>query len=90
MEKRIANMPGPGGSLGMCGVCGNTFLTEIILNQMVQTVGIDGLTHDICVHDRCMQSLKDAGPDWHKLPDGPLRELFKKANDAKDSSTTAV
>lgn len=75
----IANMPGPGGSLGLCALCGDTFLAEILMGKRVQTVEIAGMDKDVCLHQKCLTALKKNGPDWHTLPEGPLRRAYEKA-----------
>mgnify|MGYP001613218545 CR=1 FL=1 len=72
-------MPGPGGSLGMCALCGEGFLLEILLGKMVNTVGVEGMDKDVCLHDKCLAVLEKNGPDWHTLPEGPLRRAYAKA-----------
>lgn len=72
-------MPGIGGSLGMCALCGDGFITEILLGKSVRTVGIDGMDKDVCLHDKCLKVLEANGPDWHTLPDGPLRKAYERA-----------
>jgi len=75
----IANMPGPGGSLGLCALCGDTFMAEILLGKKVQTVEIEGMDKDVCLHAKCLTVLRKNGTDWHTLPDGPLRRAYAKA-----------
>ena len=75
----IANMPGPGGSLGMCALCGDSFMAEILLGTMVQTVEIVGMDKDVCLHEKCLKVLSENGPDWHTLPEGPLRRAYETA-----------
>lgn len=72
----IANMPGIGGSLGMCALCGNTFMAEILLGKSVHTVAIEGMDKDCCLHEKCLTVLENNGPDWHNLPEGPLRRAY--------------
>jgi hypothetical protein len=86
----IANMPGVGGSLGMCAVCGEGFMMEILLGQRVQTIEVTGFDRDMCVHAKCLVVLKDNGPDWHTLPDGPLRRAYERAAQAAPPSADAV
>jgi hypothetical protein len=60
------SIPGIGGNLGECILCGDTFLKEILLNQTVP------------IHkDKCLETLKKNGTDWRTLPDGPLRREFE-------------
>ena len=79
MIRRTANMPGIGGSLGMCALCGKTFMAEILLGQSVQTVEIVGFDQDVCLHQKCMAILEKNGSDWRTLPDGPLRLAYAQA-----------
>src|SRR3990167_3344355 len=75
----IANMPGPGGSLGLCALCGDTFMAEILMGRKVQTVEIVGMDKDVCLHAKCLTVLEKNGPDWRTLPEGPLRRAYAKA-----------
>jgi hypothetical protein len=73
------SIPGVGGSLGECILCGETFLQEILLNQTVPTVRIEGFNRDLPIHkEKCLPLLEKNGTDWHTLPDGPLRKEFEK------------
>ena len=81
--RSVANMPGPGGSLGMCALCGDTFMAEILLGRRVQTVEIEGFDKDVCLHLKCLKVLEQNGPDWRTLPDGPLRRAYEKAASEK-------
>jgi hypothetical protein len=80
--RAIANMPGPGGSLGMCALCGDGFMLEILMGRKVQTIEIEGMDKDVCIHDKCLAVLKKNGSDWHTLPEGPLRRAYEKAETA--------
>ena len=84
--RRVANMPGPGGSLGMCALCGDTFLVEILLGTMVHRLEIVGMDKDVCLHEKCMKVLENNGPDWRALPDGPLRRAYDKTAKGPDES----
>lgn len=78
-------MPGVGGSLGKCAVCGDTFLYEIMFAKSVQTVHVDGISKSLPVHDECLKVLEENGPDWKTLPQGPLREAFEQST--KETTT---
>lgn len=73
-------MPGPGGSLGMCALCGDTFMAEILMGSRVQTVEIEGMDKDVCLHQKCLTVLQKNGSDWRTLPEGPLRRAYEKAH----------
>lgn len=86
----IANMPGPGGSPGMCVLCGHTFLSEILLNRKVRIIHVEGMDKDACIHDKCFKVLKKNGPDWHTLPEGPLRSAYLKASEEQAAQREEV
>jgi hypothetical protein len=74
----------------MCALCGDSFMAEILLGRSVQTVEIVGMDKDVCLHEKCMKALKDNGPDWHTLPDGPLRRAYATAACDQPASVPAV
>ena len=80
----VGNLPGIGGSIGMCPVCGKGFLAEILLGKSVpqiEIVGLEPSTH--CVHDKCNKLLKKVqGKSYELLPDGPLKAAYAKAHNA--------
>ena len=80
----IANMPGVDGSLGMCALCGDGFMFEILMGKNVCTVSIEGMDKDVCLHQKCLAVLEKNGPDWRTLPDGPLRKAYEKASNATE------
>ena len=90
MYRGIANMPGPGGSLGLCALCGETFMAEILLGKSVRTVEIVGMDKDVVLHDKCLKVLEKNGPDWHSLPEGPLRRAYERAAMEQAQSADAV
>ena len=53
-------MPGLGGSLGQCAVCGETFCAAIILNSPITTFSVGFIKGDLCCHDKCLPALKAA------------------------------
>lgn len=68
-------MPGIGGSLGQCQVCGEPFTREVVMGESVQVGRIPGFDEDIAVHTKCVEVLQ-SGCEWTELPDGPLRKVF--------------
>ncbi|HTY25593.1 MAG TPA: hypothetical protein VMC85_20860 [Desulfomonilaceae bacterium] len=73
------DIPGIDGSLGECVLCGESFLKEIMLNQTVATIHLDGFNAALPIHkETCLPALEKNGPDWKTLPDGPLRREFAK------------
>ena len=87
MSRSVANMPGPGGSLGLCAVCGDTFMLEILTGRKVQMIEVEGFDKDVCVHQKCLAVLEKNGPDWHALPEGPLRRAYAKAAGEVEAAT---
>ena len=73
-------MPGPGGALGLCAVCGETFTGDILMGRQVHIVSITGIDGDVCAHQKCFPALERAREEgWETLPSGPLRALFAEA-----------
>ena len=81
MEKKsIANMPGIGGSLGMCAVCGDAFIKEILLDENVEIMGSSDFDKDFCVHKKCKEILIKVGETkkWQDLQNGPIRKCYEE------------
>ncbi len=76
--------PGPGGSLGQCAVCGQSFLKEVIFGKNVRTFSVGGLDAILYAHDpdcvNIVKEINEMGGDWRKLPPGPLRKAYQEAN----------
>jgi hypothetical protein len=91
-EKRATlrvNLPGLGGSLGECVLCGNTFAREILLGETVPIIGVAAFgDHDLPIHAKCLDELKKLDlSNWSNLPEGPLRRCYAESHgdNAKDS-----
>lgn len=77
-------MPGPGGSLGQCALCGKPFLAEVLLGKRVKSFRIQN--NELFGHDDCLkriQSIQRARGGridaLHDLPaESPLRLAFEK------------
>ena len=74
----VAGMPGIGGSLGECQVCGKPFIGEILQGKSVMVGHVAGMNCDVAVHPACATMLQ--GRPWDDLPDGPIRKAFEEAN----------
>lgn len=75
------DLPGIGGSLGQCVLCGECFAAEVIFGRGVPMISIDGFARDLPVHQKCvekMQALKSPF-SWENLPEGPLRREYAEA-----------
>jgi len=58
-----------------CDVCG-----EYILLDNYQEFGVKGIEGTLHCHaSTCKKDLQAAAGDWEKLPAGPLREAFERA-----------
>ncbi len=83
----VHGMPGIGGSLGQCVICGRTFVMELLTGDSVQRVGIDGIKGDVCLHEACMPDLERARDEgWETLPEtGPLYRVFAEAAKSQEA-----
>ena len=74
----LHGMPGIGGSLGQCALCGKDFMKEVMLGCSVHTIEIDGIEGELCLHEKCLEQLTEIkGTGWENLPLGPLREVYE-------------
>ncbi len=82
MAKLKYAIPGIGGSLGACAVCGKDFLTEIVMGQSVDSLGINGIAADLPVHKKCAEAVIACQGPWadirDKFPQGPLYQAFEE------------
>ncbi len=69
------NIPGPGGSLGECVICGQAFIAECLGLGNVLMMGMNGGELSMPVHISCFDNVKDIH-DYRQLPDGPLRRAI--------------
>lgn len=73
-------IPGIGGSLGACAVCGDTFMREILLRESVPTIGMDGFDRDLPVHAKCRDAVMACNGPWKEVrdrfPEGPMKQCF--------------
>lgn len=84
-------IPGPGGSMGKCAVCGDDFAASVIKDLMGMDSGITsfsvGFTEQtLYAHDpKCTDAVKEAFASedpqtvYDALPDGPLRKCLNEA-----------
>jgi hypothetical protein len=87
------SIPGPGGSLGSCVVCGNTFLKEILMGESVDCVGISGFgDRNLPVHKECGEKLRSLQGPWEEIrknfPHGPLYDCFEEEFQSKAERRT--
>jgi hypothetical protein len=75
------DIPGIGGSLGTCVVCGGTFLMELLLGRIVPTLQVKHCERDLPAHKRCIKTaieINDTDGDWKRLPEGSLRQAYAR------------
>ena len=70
-------MPGPGGSLGTCALCGKPFLTEILLGRVVKQFEIPQCAQRLFAHEKCLKEYE--GKEISDLPDeSPIKQAMPK------------
>ena len=70
-------IPGIGGSLGECALCGKPFVTEILLGKKVQSFKIAGCAQTLFGHDECMT--KYEGKEATDLPpESAIRQAYER------------
>lgn len=77
------SMPGLGGSLGKCALCGDDFLLEILLGESVATVKCSWFPEQtLPMHKKCADKVSEnmVATD---LPEGPLRTAWEQSQGAK-------
>lgn len=62
-----------------CDVCVD-YILPIDPDELVHTFTLSISETVMHCDNKCKQALIDAGSDWKKLPDGPLRKAFEKAD----------
>lgn len=79
-------MPGPGGSLGKCALCGGVFLTEILLNKTVKSFTVDGCDQTLYGHEDCLKKFSNSKTTFNDLPEAsPLRQAFERSKTETNS-----
>jgi hypothetical protein len=73
-------MPGVGGSLGKCAVCGDTFLLAILTGNKVVPFQVGGIKQTLYAHPPCYEKVEKI-TDPKDLPDGPLKDAFTEQPD---------
>ena len=63
----------------MCALCGR----YILVDPAMEWFTVEGCKTMLCCHTDCKPLIIDAGKDWTKLPTGPLREMFQRAEGKK-------
>lgn len=63
-------MPGPGGSLGTCAVCGGSFVMELLIGNSVKTFTVGFIEGELYAHGPCEDTLKAAFAVAKNQPEG--------------------
>lgn len=83
---KTIGIPGPGGSLGRCAICGNNFLAAVLLaEEIVQFRPQSGVDLVLSAHHACFEKTKDI-KEWRELPRGPLREAYENYEQERQES----
>lgn len=75
-------IPGVGGSLGSCAICGEAFVRECILGESVSGLRIGGFSESLPVHDKCADLVVNLQGSWEEIranfPKGPMYDCFEE------------
>lgn len=71
-------MPGPGGSLGKCALCGETFAVEVLTGASVKSFTQAGSSTTFYGHDKCLESAKSCKTLLDLPAASPLRQAYEK------------
>ena len=63
-------MPGVGGSLGKCAVCGGPFAVEVLMGKTVKTFTVAFIAGELYAHDHCEDTIRDAFAVAQREPEG--------------------
>ena len=84
------SIPGIGGSLGTCVICGDNFAAEMILGKSVKTISVAGMDKDsLPVHEKCAEKVVELSGPWtdirDKFPEGPMKRFFDEESAERDA-----
>ena len=79
--KEPFGMPGIGGSLGQCALCGQSFVVECCIGKPVISFTWQGCMNTLYAHSACIDKLPDkAELDVTTLPESsPLRKAYERS-----------
>lgn len=72
-------MPGPGGSLGECALCGQSFIAEILLGQTVRSFKMEGCSTELYGHVKCLTEFQGKA-----VSDLPPESAIRKAYEQQE------
>ena len=81
---RAYGMPGPGGSLGECALCGKPFVAEILLGRTVQSFKVAGCEQELFGHDQCIKEY-----EGKQVTDLPPESALRKAYELQQKESAA-
>lgn len=82
---RAYGMPGPGGSLGECALCGEGFISEILFGRNVKSFTVRGCSTELFGHDKCLKEFQ--GKTMLDLPTkSALRQAYEKQEQERTSA----
>lgn len=92
-ENTHYGIPGIGGSLGCCALCGETFLKEMILGKSCKAITSDGFQGTLYAHEKCLNDYNEKNLNLLKLPDkSPLKieylRLMEERNECPECNVS--
>lgn len=76
------SIPGIGGSLGTCVICGKDFALEILLGRSVSSIKADHFDRDLPAHKICADEVIELKGPWksvrEKFPRGPMYDCLEE------------
>lgn len=79
-------IPGVGGSLGMCALCGECFAKEIMLGEDVRSFKQAGSDTTFYAHDKCLEDSKGLKTLLDLPAASPLRLLYERQQEESEQS----
>lgn len=81
-ERRLTptfSIPGPGGSLGKCALCGECFSVEILMGTTVAMITCSWCPNQrLPMHQKCADQIEGTKIATD-LPQGPLRTMWERS-----------
>lgn len=71
-------IPGIGGSLGQCALCGAPFVFEILTGKEVKSFTQGGCDTTFYAHDKCLEDAKSCKTLLDLPEASPLRKAYEK------------
>jgi hypothetical protein len=81
-------IPGVGGSLGQCAICGEPFAFEIITGASVKSFKQAGSDTTFYGHDECLEDAKRYKTLLDLPPESPLRQLYERQQTEQNAGST--